>query len=131
MVVEKLPEVNPPSGRVLGRGFLTLLISGALWRWNDGEIRDSGYDGRVSDWRGKYRPKEGTGGGGAHPGGDGEQTAPGRRGLRVVSPCALARGVCAAPVPHSRELRSQEQDDLLKTARTEVDASRGIVGIRH
>ena len=60
MAVEKLPEVNPPSGRVPGRGLLTLPISEALRRRNDGEIRDSGYDGRVSDRRGKYRPKEGV-----------------------------------------------------------------------
>ncbi|KAI5017399.1 hypothetical protein ZWY2020_042287 [Hordeum vulgare] len=67
MAMEKLPEVNPPSDRVPGRGLLTLLISKALrWR-NDGEIRDSGYASRVSDRRDKYRPKEGVRGGGAHP----------------------------------------------------------------
>ncbi|KAE8812160.1 hypothetical protein D1007_11005 [Hordeum vulgare] len=32
MVVEKLPEVNPPSDRVPGRGLLTLPISEALQR---------------------------------------------------------------------------------------------------
>ena len=69
MAVEKLPEVNPPSGRVPGRGLLTLPISEALRRRNDGEIRDSGSCGRVSSRDSKYRPKEGTGGGGAHPGG--------------------------------------------------------------
>ena len=69
MAVEKLPEVNPPSGTVPGRGLLELPISGALRRRNDGEIHDSGNDGRVFDQRGKYRPKEGTRGGGAHPGG--------------------------------------------------------------
>ncbi|KAE8789208.1 GDSL esterase/lipase [Hordeum vulgare] len=47
MVVEKLPEVNPPSGRVPGRGLLALPISEALrWR-NDGEICDSGSIERV------------------------------------------------------------------------------------
>ena len=68
MAVEKLPEVNPPSGRVPGRGLLTLPISEALRRRNDGEIRDSGCDARVFSRRTKYRPKEGTGGGGTHPG---------------------------------------------------------------
>ncbi|KAI4972152.1 hypothetical protein ZWY2020_003077 [Hordeum vulgare] len=68
MAVEKLPEVNPPSSRVPGRVLLTLPISEALrWR-NDEEIRDSGSDGRVSYRRGKYKPKEGTIGGGTHPG---------------------------------------------------------------
>ncbi|KAE8799853.1 hypothetical protein D1007_24732 [Hordeum vulgare] len=68
MVVEKLPEVNPPSGRVPGRGLLALLISEALlWR-NDGEIRDSEYYDRVFSRRGKYRLTEGTKGGGPHPG---------------------------------------------------------------
>ena len=68
MAVEKLPEVNPPSGRVPGRGLLTLSISEALRRRNDGEIRDSRKSGRVSSPDSKYRPKDGTGGGGAHPG---------------------------------------------------------------
>ncbi|KAE8815105.1 hypothetical protein D1007_07615 [Hordeum vulgare] len=69
MAVAKLPEVNPPSGRVRGRGLMTLPISEALRLRNDGEIRDSGSCGRVSFRRTKYRPKEGTRGGGAHPGG--------------------------------------------------------------
>ncbi|KAE8779349.1 hypothetical protein D1007_47619 [Hordeum vulgare] len=69
MAVEKLPEVNPPSGRVPGRGLLTLPISEALLQWNDGEICDSGSCGRVSSQDSKYRPKEGTGGCGTHPGG--------------------------------------------------------------
>ncbi|KAE8820784.1 hypothetical protein D1007_01093 [Hordeum vulgare] len=45
MAVEKLPEVNPPSGRVTGRGLLTLP---ALEKQNDGEIRDSRKSSRVS-----------------------------------------------------------------------------------
>ena len=68
MVVEKLPEVNPPSSRVPGRGLLTLPILEALRRRNDGEIRDSTKSARVSSRDSKYRPKEGTGGGGTHPG---------------------------------------------------------------
>ena len=38
MVVEKLPEVIPPSGRVPGRSLLMLPILGALWQRNRGEI---------------------------------------------------------------------------------------------
>ncbi|KAI5002993.1 hypothetical protein ZWY2020_027643 [Hordeum vulgare] len=68
MAVEKLPEVNPPSSRVPGRGLLTLRISEALQWWYDGEIRDSKKSARVSSENSKYRPKEGTGGGGTHPG---------------------------------------------------------------
>ncbi|KAE8806322.1 hypothetical protein D1007_17477 [Hordeum vulgare] len=68
MAVEKLPKVNTPSGKVPGRGLLTLLISEALWRQNNGEIRDSRKSARVSSRDSKYRSKEGTGRGGAHPG---------------------------------------------------------------
>src|SRR4051812_31958090 len=42
MVVEKLPEVVPPSGRVPGRGLLVLPILEARWRWNRGEIAKKG-----------------------------------------------------------------------------------------
>ena len=48
MVVEKLPEVNPPSDRVPGRGLMMLPISEALRRRNDGEIRNSKKSMRVS-----------------------------------------------------------------------------------
>ncbi|KAE8783668.1 hypothetical protein D1007_42872 [Hordeum vulgare] len=68
MAVEKLPEVKPPSGRVLGRGLLALLILGAPRQRNDGGIHDSGSSGRVSDRRDKYSPKESIRGGGPHPG---------------------------------------------------------------
>ena len=69
IAVEKLPEVNPPSDRVPGRGLLTLPISEALRRRNDGEIRDSGSCGRVFSRRTKYRAKEGQRGGcRGHPG---------------------------------------------------------------
>src|SRR3954471_21336368 len=43
MVEEKLPEVDPPSGRVPGRGLLTLPILEARRRWNRGEIAKKGY----------------------------------------------------------------------------------------
>src|SRR3954467_9382820 len=42
MVVEKLPEVVPPSGRVPGRGLLVLLILEARRRRNRGEIAKKG-----------------------------------------------------------------------------------------
>ena len=42
MVVEKLPEVIPPSGRVPGRGLLMLPILEALRRRNRGEIAKKG-----------------------------------------------------------------------------------------
>src|SRR3954468_286622 len=42
MVVEKLPEVVPPSGRVPGRGLLVLPILEARRRRNRGEITKKG-----------------------------------------------------------------------------------------
>ena len=50
------------------RSLLTLPILEAMQRRNDGEIDDSRKSVRVSSWNTKYRPKEGTGGDGAHPG---------------------------------------------------------------
>ena len=47
MVVEKLPEVIPPSGRVPGRGLLMLPILEALRRRNRGEIMKKGSVFRV------------------------------------------------------------------------------------
>jgi len=51
MVVERLPEVIPPSGRVPGRGLLMLPILEALRRRNRGENRDAGFLPRVSGAR--------------------------------------------------------------------------------
>src|SRR4051812_4890231 len=48
MVVEKLPEVNPPSGRVPGRRLLVLLILEARRRQNRGEIKRHVASGRPS-----------------------------------------------------------------------------------
>src|SRR3954467_11525350 len=42
MMVEKLPEVVPSSGRVPGRGLLVLPILEARRRWNRGEIVKKG-----------------------------------------------------------------------------------------
>src|ERR1041385_3766432 len=63
MVVEKLSEVNPPSGRVLGRGLLVLPIFEAQWRRSREEIRDAGVSPRVCGTRCKSRPKGAPGGG--------------------------------------------------------------------
>ena len=43
MVVEKLPEVNPPSGRVPGQGLLAAPILKRRQRQNRGEIAKKGY----------------------------------------------------------------------------------------
>src|SRR3954471_2528271 len=43
MVVEKLPEVVPPSGRVPGRGLLVILILETRRRRNRGEIAKKGF----------------------------------------------------------------------------------------
>jgi len=69
MVVEKLPEINPPSGRVPGRGLLAIPILESLRRRNSGENRDAGSLFRVSASGCKYRPKGGTRGGTHLPGG--------------------------------------------------------------
>ncbi|KAI4996947.1 hypothetical protein ZWY2020_052289 [Hordeum vulgare] len=93
MVVEKLPEVNPPSDRVPGRGVLAHPISEALRRQNGGEICDSGCDDRFFCRRGKYRPKEGTRGGGPHPG-----VLVARRG---GGPCGVAAwAIPGSPLAH-------------------------------
>ena len=47
MAVEKLPEVNPPSGKVPGRGLLVLPILEARRRRNRKVIRDAGFSSRV------------------------------------------------------------------------------------
>ena len=69
MVVEKLPEINPPSGNVPGRGLLAIPILESLRQWNSGENRDTGSLFRVSGTGCKYRPKGGTRGGPHLPGG--------------------------------------------------------------
>ncbi|KAI5003464.1 hypothetical protein ZWY2020_030624 [Hordeum vulgare] len=89
MVLEKLPEVSPPSDRVPGRGLLALPISEALRRRNGGEIRDSGYIFRGFRPRGKYRPKEGARG----------WTS--RLGDLVVRPGGVPRQVAAWVMPGS------------------------------
>src|ERR1041385_3337330 len=55
MVAEKLPEVNPPSGRVPGRGLLALPILEARWRRNRGDIAKKGSHLGGFGGRCKYR----------------------------------------------------------------------------
>src|SRR4051812_40885230 len=57
MVVERLSEVNPPSGGVPGRGLLALPIFEARRRQNKEVIRNAGFSSRVSVSRGRNRPK--------------------------------------------------------------------------
>ena len=68
MVVERLSEVNPPSGRVPVTGLLVLRIFGARRRQNREVICDAGFSMRVSSTGGKNRPKGGTRGGSHLPG---------------------------------------------------------------
>src|SRR3954462_10956185 len=60
MVVEKLPEVNPPSGRVLGQVRRAVPILESPRRRNRGRYCEKGSVPRVSGTRGKYRPKGGA-----------------------------------------------------------------------
>src|SRR3954463_13247228 len=73
MVGGKLPEVNPPSGWVPGRGLIALPILEARWRRNRGEIAKKGYVLRGFASRRIYRRR------GAARGPPGVQ-APPRRG---------------------------------------------------
>src|SRR4051794_35482651 len=60
MVVEKLPEINPPSGRVPGQVHRALQILESPWRRNRGEYHEKKWLSRVSVMGGRYRPKGGT-----------------------------------------------------------------------
>src|ERR1041385_3521790 len=71
MVVEKLPEVIPPSGRVPGRGLLVLPILEARRRQNRGEIAKKGSVPEGFSSRGINRRK------GAARGGPGAPSTPG------------------------------------------------------
>src|SRR3954471_7323500 len=68
-VVEKLPEVNPPSGRVPGRGLLVLSILEAWRRRNRGEITKKGSILEGFGTRGKYRRRVAAKGATWGPGG--------------------------------------------------------------
>src|SRR4051812_19716870 len=60
MVVEKLPEVNPPSGRVPGHDRLAAPILESGRRRNIGRYRKRGSIPRDLATRGKYKRKGGT-----------------------------------------------------------------------
>src|ERR1044071_7903161 len=68
MVVEKLPEVVPPSGRVPGRGLLVLPILEARRRRNRGEIAKKGSVFEGFGMRGIYRRRGAARGGPGSPG---------------------------------------------------------------
>src|SRR4051812_36083952 len=69
MVVEKLPEVNPPSCRVPGRGLLVLPMLEARRRRNRGEIAKKGSIFGGFGGRGKYRGRGAARGATRGPGG--------------------------------------------------------------
>src|SRR3954463_2154077 len=68
MVVEKLPEVVPPSGRVPGRGLLVLPILEARRRWNRGDITKKGSIIEGFGTSGIYRRRGAARGGPGAPG---------------------------------------------------------------
>src|SRR4051794_24668152 len=90
MVVEKLPEVNPPSGRVPGRGLLALPILEARRRRNRGEIAKKGSVLGGFGTRGKYRRR------GAARGPPGVQAAPWRG--PTLGHAGRAPGALVAPL---------------------------------
>src|SRR4051812_15101457 len=63
MAVEKLAEINPPSGRVSGHVRLAIPILEFRRRRNSGEYHGTECLTRVYETRGKYRHKGGTNGG--------------------------------------------------------------------
>ena len=69
MVVEKLPEIDPPSGRLLGQVCLAIPILESRRRRNRGEYRENKRLSRDSMMGCKYRPKGGTKGWPLLPGG--------------------------------------------------------------
>src|SRR4051812_22768701 len=60
LVVEKLPEVNPPSGRVPGQVSRVVPILASRPRLNRGRYRENGSVPRVFGMGCKYRPKGAT-----------------------------------------------------------------------
>src|SRR4051812_34557683 len=82
IVMERPPEVKPPSGGVPGQVLLAIPRSESRRRWNNGRNRVTDLSSRFFGARGKYRPKGGLRGapldqaatpwlrqGGAWPGG--------------------------------------------------------------
>ena len=104
MVVEKLPEVIPPSGRVPGRSLLMLPILEALRRRNRGEIAKKGSPLRVSGMREIYRRR------GAARGPPGSPGAPPARprGGRAPWPPGQQVGPPRSSFGDSRSFRSAD-----------------------
>src|SRR3954463_4638956 len=69
MVEERLPEVNPPSGRVPGRGLLALPILEVQRRRNRGETAKKGSVLECFGTRGKYSGRGEASGATRCPGG--------------------------------------------------------------
>src|SRR3954463_14387112 len=92
MVVEKLPVVILPSGRVPGRVLLALPILEARRRWNRDEIAKKGSRLEGFGTCVKYRPKGGIGGDLGGPG-----APPPRRGLEGGR-ATRAPGALVAPL---------------------------------
>src|SRR4051812_13700697 len=61
MAMEKLPEMNTPSGRAPRQGLLAAPILKRRRRQNREEIAKKGSASRFFGMRGKYRPKGGQG----------------------------------------------------------------------
>src|SRR3954462_9615375 len=80
MVVEKLPEVNPPAGRVPRRGLLALPILEARRRWNRGEIAKRGSVLEGFGIRRIYRRRGAARGATRGPGAPWSSPTPGRAG---------------------------------------------------
>ena len=57
MVMERPPEVNPPSGRVPGQVLQAIPRSESRRRWNSRDFRVTGFSSRVFGTRAKYMPK--------------------------------------------------------------------------
>src|SRR3954471_20230914 len=89
MVVEKLPEVVPPSGRVPGRGLLVLPILEARRRRHRGEIAKKGFVPEGFSSRGINRRKGATRG------------RPGAPGAPLARPGAWPRPLAAWGPPGS------------------------------
>ena len=60
MVMDGPPEINPPSGRVLGQELLLILILESRRQWNNGVDHETGSSPRGFGMKVKYRPKGGT-----------------------------------------------------------------------
>ena len=90
MAMEKLPEVNPPSGRVPGQRLLAAPILKQWRRRNREDIKKKGSLSRVSVTGAKYRRK------GAARGAPGVQAPPGR--IPTLGCATRAPGALLGPI---------------------------------